>query len=159
MDQEFTINDYNFRMVTEDDFGDLKTVTEGFDASGQKRLFEWSLSRQSWYGIYVVRHHKKIVGRFEIKTVNGAIPVYEAGNQVLESERNLGHGCGMIIAGTEYIQKQLGARRVQCVVAVENKSSNAMMRKTDYELEATLKNYSLTVAHDPCDANIYSMIF
>lgn len=160
MDQVLKFGDYTFTKIDEDSFADLKEVTESVDSHGQAKMFEWVLAKQKWFFLYIVRYQGEIIGRVEIKTINHAVPFYELGYEVKSSQRNKEHGTTIVNHITEYLRDSMLAKRVQAVVGVDNKPSNALMRKASlYKLEATLENYALTIEHDPCDANIYSAIF
>lgn len=159
MDQNINFGEYTFSLLDENSLDDLKEVSETLTPTKQKRMFEWVLAKQKWYFLYIVRHNNIIIGRIEIKTVNHSIPFYEIGIEVKEKYRSLGHGEQMIGHTVDYLKTSCLAKRIQAVVNVDNKASNALFRKSALCKECTLKSYSVTVEHDPCDANIYSVIF
>jgi len=159
MDSKFKFGDYEFVMLTEADFADFKAVSESAEPRRQAQLFQWALSKQAWFFLYIVRYQGEVIGRVESKVINHAVPFYEIGLEVKSEYRNLGHGEQMIKHVVSYLKNTCFAKRIHGVVNVDNKASNALFRKTELLLECTLKNYGVTIESDPCDSNIYSVIF
>jgi RimJ/RimL family protein N-acetyltransferase len=159
MEQTFSKGEYKFTLIDKDSLNDLAEVTETIDARARQTMFKWVLAKQNWFALYIVRRDDEIIARVEIRTVNHSIPFYEIGIEVKSTCRNLGHGESIINHTIDYLRDSFNAKRLQSVVNVDNKASNAMFRKTKMSLECKLQSYSVTVNHDPCDANIYSVIF
>lgn len=159
MEQEIKSGDYTFTLLNENSLGDFGLVSESIDTQTRNKLFKWALAKQHWFFLYIVRYKGDVIGRVEAKVINHSIPAFEIGIEVKSDCRNLGHGERMIEIVVDYLKNNLLARRIQAVVNVDNKPSNALFRKTCLSLEATLKKYSVTVEHDPADAHIYSVIF
>jgi RimJ/RimL family protein N-acetyltransferase len=157
MEQTINLGKYTLTLVGEDDFADVQVVSQSISLHAQQRSFKWAMARQKWFFMYVVKLEDDIICRLELKTVHGK--VFELSYEINPNFRNLGHCQEIVRRVIDYMRDNMDAIRVQATVSEHNKPSNAVCKRTQFSLECVLKSYGTDVNGDPCNVNLYSVIF
>jgi RimJ/RimL family protein N-acetyltransferase len=157
MEDEMSFGSYEFSRVNKSSFADLQLVSQVSNPAGQQNLLEWALARKKWYAMYVVKYQGIVVTRIDVKNIHNG--VYDLTIETNQNHRNLGHGQTAMSHIIEHLRQNHSACRVHATANVWNKPANAMCARTKLMLECTLTSFGQDTNGDPCDVNMYSVIF